>query len=180
MSMQGLLITSYWLVETLRSHIFAAIGQLPVAGSSIWVADTGASVHCTGDSSHMYSMRVPREGEGMRFVGNGSSMKVESIGWLDITMHCEGEDIVITLRDIAYVPGFPFDLCSLNVVMDNYRFWCDRKGAHMLDGRFVFRKTKNGSYLQETRVPRDGDFQPMIAAVLAPGQQKSIDINDLH
>ena len=30
------------------------------------------------------------------------------------------------------------------------------------------------------RVLRDGDSQPMIAAVLAPGQQKSIGINDLH
>ena len=39
-------------------------------------------------------------------------MKVELIGRLDITMHYEGEDIVITLRDIAYVPGLSFDLCS--------------------------------------------------------------------
>ena len=112
MSTQGLFITSYWPVETLRSHIFAAISQLPVAGWSIWVGDTGASVHCTGDSSHMYNVRVPGEGEGMLFVPNGSPMKVKSIGWLDITMHCEGEDMVITLRDIAYVPGLSFDLCS--------------------------------------------------------------------
>ena len=83
----------------------------------------------------------------MLFVANGSPMKVESIGWLDITMYCEGENIVITLRDIAYVPGLPFDLCSLKVSMDNHRFWCDREGALLLDGRLVFRKTKNGLYL---------------------------------
>ena len=95
-------------------------------------------------------------------------------------MHCEEEDRVITLRDIAYVPGLPFDLCSLNLVMDNHRFLCDREGEHLLDSRLIFRKTKNGLYLQGTRVPRDGDSQPMIAAVLAPDQQKSIDTNDLH
>ena len=48
-------------------------------------------------------------------------------------MHC-AEDVKLTLRDVAFVPGVPFDLCSFNVIQERHVMAPDSTGAHMLDG----------------------------------------------
>ena len=39
-------------------------------------------------------------------------MEVEFFGCIDVVMHCD-EDVNVTLRDVPFVPGIPFDLCRL-------------------------------------------------------------------
>lgn len=41
-------------------------------------------------------------------------MEKEVIGCIDVVMHCD-EDVYVTLRDIAFMPGVPFNLGSFNV-----------------------------------------------------------------
>ena len=82
------------------------------------------------------------------------------------------EDVDVTLRDVAFVPGVLFDLCSFNVVQEEHVITPDRTGAHMLDGRVLFRKGKFSNYAEATRVARH-ERPPALAAVAAPPQPTS-------
>ena len=48
------------------------------------------------------------------------------------------------------------------------------------DGRVFFREEKFGNYIEATRVARREKPPALAAAVLRPGRQRWIDINDLH
>ena len=61
--------------------------------------------------------------------------------------HCD-EDVKVTPRYVAFVPGVPFDVCSFNVIQENHVITLDHAGAHTLDGRVLFRKEKLGNYIE--------------------------------
>ena len=87
----------------------------------------------------------------------------------------------MTLRNVAFVPGVFFDLCLFYVIDKEHVITPDREGAHMLDGRVHFRKEKFGNYVEATRVATRHEKPPeLAAAVLRPGRQIWIDVNDLH
>ena len=86
----------------------------------------------------------------------------------------------MTPRYVAFVPGVPFDVCSFNVIQENHVITLDHAGAHTLDGRVLFRKEKLGNYIEVTRVARHERPPALAAAVLRPGSQSWIDVNDLH
>lgn len=50
----------------------------------------------------------------------------------------------------------------------------------MLDGRVFFHKEKFGPYVETTRVARHEKPSALAAAVLTPGRQRCIDVNNLH
>ena len=77
-------------------------------------------------------------------IGDGKKMDVEVFGCIDVVMHCE-EDVDVTLRDVAFVPGVPFDLCSCNVIQEEHVVTLDRTGAHTVDGRVLFRSRKSSA-----------------------------------
>ena len=52
----------------------------------------------------MYNLRTPTVEESRLVVASGKEMEIELIGDLDIVLHCD-EDVVVTLRDVAYIPG---------------------------------------------------------------------------
>ena len=56
-----------------------------------------------------------------------------------------GKNIAATLRNVACVPWLPFDLCSLIVIQKEHIFTLDHEGAHILDGRVLFRKGRLGN-----------------------------------
>ena len=86
----------------------------------------------------------------------------------------------MTLRDVAFVPGVLFDLCSFNVVQEEHVITPDRTGAHMLDGRVLFRKGKFSNYAEATRVARHERPPALAASVLRPDSQRWIDVHQLH
>ena len=116
----------------------------------------------------MYSLRTPALDESHLVVASGKEMEVELIGDLDIVLHCD-EDVVVTLRDVAYIPGLWGELISFNVIQDHRTIILDKSGAHMLGGRVRFTKTKHGYFVRATRVPQGSRGPPaMVAPVLRP------------
>ena len=66
-------------------------------------------------------------------------MGLEVFGCIDVVMHCD-EDVKVTLRDLTFVPGAPFDLRSFNVIKEEQVSTLDHTGAHILDGCVLFRR----------------------------------------
>ena len=62
---------------------------------------------------------------------------------LGVVIHC-AEDAGVTLRNVAFVPGVPFDLCLFNVIKEDNVITHGHTGAHMLDGVVCFRQEKFG------------------------------------
>ena len=94
-------------------------------------------------------------------------------------MHC-AENVAVTLRTVAFVPGAYLDLCLLNVIQEEHVITLDHEGTHMLNGRVFFRKGKFGNYVEATRVARHDKPPALAAAVLRPGRQRWIDANGMH
>ena len=91
----------------------------------------------------MYNLRTPAMEEPRLIVSSGEEMEIELIGDLDIVCHCQ-EDIAITLRDVAYIPRLSVELIYFNVIQEFNTITLDRNGAHMLNGRVTFTKSKSG------------------------------------
>lgn len=48
-------------------------------------------------------------------ISDGIKMAVEYCGHIDVVMHCP-EEFAVIYRDVAFVPGVPFDVCSFNLI----------------------------------------------------------------
>ena len=129
---------------------------------------------------HFYNTRSPTPEESRLIVGTGEVMQVKCIGDLDMVLHCD-EDVVVTLREVSFVPGLWYELMSFNIIQETENIVLNKTGAHMLRGQVHFDKEKNGNYVQATRVARGSRGPPaMVAAVMRPGRQRSMNINDMH
>ena len=160
-------------------HLSSLFPHAP-PGSSIWVGDSGSSVHGTGSDQFVYNKRLPRPEETYLHIGNGHRLKVEWFGSLDVVLHCK-EDVPVTLEDVAVVPSLAFDLMSINRIQERYDVLMNRKGAWLLNGRVHFVKSPTGNYIAATRVKhRSADPPAMVAALMRPGPQRSINCDDLH
>ena len=91
-------------------------------------------------------------------------------------MHCELGDVQIKLLDVACVSGVQFKLFSLHAVMPKCSVSLDAEGVHILNGVLSFLRTDAGSYVKATRVVE----KPIAAAVLPPGKNRKIGIDDVH
>ena len=160
-------------------HLSSLFPHAP-PGSSIWVGDSGSSVHGTGSDQFVYNKRLPRPEETYLHIGNGHRLKVEWFGSLDVVLHCK-EDVPVTLEDVAVVLSLAFDLMSINRIQERYDVLMNRKGAWLLNGRVHFVKSPTGNYIAATRVKhRSADPPAMVAALMRPGPQRSINCDDLH
>ena len=52
-------------------------------------------------------------------------------------MNC-AENVAVTLKNVAFVSGGPFDLRSFNVIPEEHVITLDQREARMLDGRVFF------------------------------------------
>ena len=100
---------------------------------------SAASIHCTCDLCSFYNRWFPGPDEKCLIVGDGRKMEVEYFDCIGRVMHCD-EDVEVTLRDVAFVPGVLFDLCSFNVIQEEHLISLDRTEIHMVDGRVIFRQ----------------------------------------
>ena len=62
-------------------------------------------------------------------------------------------DQMITLIDVAYVPGLGFNLYSLHAVQTTHLIVSDASGTHIIRGNLTFLCSSSGSYLRATRLP---------------------------
>lgn len=86
----------------------------------------------------------------------------------------------MTLRNIAFVPRVPFDICSYNAIQEEHAITLHSTGVQIIHGRALFRKEKFGNCVEATKVVRHGNPPAHAAAALKPGKQRWIDVNDLH
>ncbi|CAB1096622.1 unnamed protein product [Ectocarpus sp. CCAP 1310/34] len=109
----------------------------------------------------------------------------EVFGDLDVIFHCP-EDVRVTPHNVGVVPGLALDILSLNKIQGRHEIKLNRHGASILGGRVRMTKFPYGDYIQGTRVDPlpQGDSPPqppaMVAVMLRPGTQSSIDYNALH
>ncbi|CAM9340019.1 unnamed protein product, partial [Ectocarpus sp. 12 AP-2014] len=61
----------------------------PASVAEWWVGDSGASAHGTSSRRHMYNTRPPTAAEQFLLIGNGASMEVVCMGWLDLLLLCD-------------------------------------------------------------------------------------------
>ena len=129
---------------------------------------------------HFYNTRPPTPEESHLIVGTGEVIQVKCIGDLDVVLHCD-EDVAVPLRDVSFVPGLWYELMSFNIIQETEDITLNKTRAHMLRGRVRFDKERNGNYVQSTRVARGSRGPPaMVAAVMRPGRQRSMKINDMQ
>ena len=162
-----------------HQHALLALSKRCIDGAQGWVGDSGTSVHGTGSMDHFYNTRPPTPEESCLTVGTREVMQVKCIGDLDLVLHCD-EDVVVTLREVSFVPGLWYELMSFNIIQETEDIVLNKTGANMLRGRVRFDKERNGNYVQATRVARGSCGPPAMAAVMRPGRQRSMNINDMH
>ena len=160
-------------------HALATVFPDARPGSSLWVADNAATFHSTPSSDLVYDKRPPLPRERVLATGCGRRLEVESIGKLDLIVHCD-QDIRITLVNVVVIPDLAFNLMSLHRISDVHDITLNATSVSLLGGRIQFKKLFTGSYLQATRVPPTSDPVAMAAAVMRPGKPRSMNINDLH
>ena len=161
-------------------HALLALSKRRIDGTQWWVGDSDASVHGTVSMDHFYNTRPPTPEESRLIVGTGEVIQVKYIGDLDMVLHCD-EDVVVTLREVSFASGLWYELMSFNIIQETEDIVLNKTGAHMLRGRVRFDKEKNENYVQAPRVAKGSRGPPaMVAAVMRPGRQRSMNISDIH
>ena len=92
--------------------------------SKILIGDSAASIRCTGDSALFYKKIFPTSDEKYLIIDDGKKMDTKFFRCIDAVVHC-AEDVVVTLRNVAFVPGVPFDLYSFNMIQQEHAITLD-------------------------------------------------------
>ena len=86
----------------------------------------------------------------------------------------------MTLENVAVVLGLMFDLMSFNCIQEKRNILMNRDGTWIFDGRGHFVSLQVGNYIQATWVEHSAGPPTMVAAMMRPGQQWSMNSDDLH
>ena len=160
-------------------YALLALTKRHIDGAHWWVGDSGTSVHGAGSMDHFYNTCPPTPKESRLMVGTGEVTQVKCIGDLDVVLHCDG-DIVVTLR-VSSVPGLWYEFISFNIIQETKDVVLNKTGGAHASWTGAFRQGENGNYVQATLVARGFRGPPaMVAAVMRPGRQRSMNNNDLH
>ena len=119
--------------------------------NDIWIGDSGATTHMTRNADMMYDTKPPSPHRSRIILGDGSIRKVHFVGKLDLVFHSR-TDHPVTLHDVSFVPDLDFNLFTFYVVQEKHEIILNKTGAHLLNGRLVFPRRRNGSSLRATRV----------------------------
>ena len=120
--------------------------------NDVCIGDSGATTHMTRNADMMYDTQPPSPHISRIVLGDGSIRKVQFIGKLDLVFHSR-TDHPVTLHDVSFVPDPSFNLFSVHVVQENHEIiLLNKTEAHLLNGRLVFPRRRNGSSLRATRV----------------------------
>ena len=119
--------------------------------SDFWIGDSGASCHMTNDACKMYCMRPPPSGQQEVITSDGTRVRVECVGNIDVVFHGRSDEKII-LCDVSYVPGLKFNLFSFHKAQQTHVIILDAAGAHIIGKNLTFPCGKSGSYLRATRL----------------------------
>ena len=117
----------------------------------VWIGDNGATTHMTRNTDLMYDTKPPSPQRSRIILGDGSIKTVQSVGKIDFVFHSR-TDYQVTLHKVSFVPDLGFNLFSFHVVQEKHEIVLNKTGAHLLGGRLVFPRRRNGSSLRATRV----------------------------
>ena len=95
--------------------------------SDFWIGDSGAS----NDASKMYCMRPPHFDQKEVITSNGTRLKVECVGNIDVIFHGRSDEPV-TMIDVSYVPGLKFNMFSFHKAQQTHVIILDAAGAHIM------------------------------------------------
>ena len=109
------------------------------------------STHVTRNADLMYDTKPPSPQRSRIILGDGSIKKVQFMGKIDLVFHSR-TDYQVTLHNVSFVPDLGFNLFSFHVVQEKHEIILNKTGAHLLGGRLVFPRRRNGSSLRATRV----------------------------
>ena len=73
---------------------------------------------------------------------------------MDLILHGK-TDQMITLIDVAYVPGLGFNLYSLHAVQRTHLVVSDASRTHIVGTNLTFPRSSSGSYLRASRLPAE-------------------------
>lgn len=153
-------------------------------GAMVNLGDTGAAIHGIRSGEHVYNRRKPKPEERFLMTANGQHMEVSYYGDLNVRFHSDagGEDVISTLLDLAVCDGLMYNLISFSLLQKQQSILLDESGALLHGNGIHFTLLGNGNYVQGTRVPPDDPGSPpaIAAAVIKPGRQRSMNINDMH
>ena len=119
--------------------------------SDFWIGDSGASCHMTNGASKMYCMRTPHFDQKEVITSDGTRLKVEYIGNIDVIFHGRSDEPIIMI-DVSYVPDFKFNLFSFHKAQQTHVIILDAAGAHIVGKNLTFPCERGGSYLRATRL----------------------------
>ena len=136
------------------SYLLSAFVGQPVGVDQVkdvCIGDSGATTHIIRSAELMYDTKSPSLHRSRIILGDGSIRKVQFVGKLDLVFHSR-TDYLVTLHDVSFVPDLGFNLFSFHVVQEKHEIILKKSGAHLLDGRHVFPRRRNGLSLRATRV----------------------------
>ena len=136
-------------------------------------------MHGTGSGKFVYNKRRPRFAGAFLFIGEGRKLRMEWFGSLDVVLLCK-DDVRVTLENVAVVPGLALDLMPFNCIQEKNDILMNHDGNWILNSGMHFVKLPAGNYIQATRVEHGAGLLAMVAAMMQPGQQRSINSDDLH
>ena len=116
----------------------------------VWIGDSGAT-YMTQNADLMYDTKPPSPQRSRIILDDGSIKKVQFVGKVDLVFHSR-TDYQVTLHNVSFVPDLGFNLFSFHVVQEKHEIVLNKTGAHLLGGRLVFPRRRNGSSLRATRV----------------------------
>ena len=104
----------YAMMACMREKMLSAATEF---GKKVWIADLGASQHMTNSNLHFFEEELV---EGEVFIGDNSSMMIKSTGSLKLKFtNRDGEENVVILTKVAYVPNMMCNLLSVTSAMTN-------------------------------------------------------------
>ena len=123
----------------------------------VWIGDSGATSHMSRSADLMYDTRLPPPHRSRIILDDGSIKTVHFIGKIDLVFHSR-TDYPVTFYDVPLVSDLAFNLFSFYIVQGKHDIILNETGAHLLDGRLVFPRSRcNRSSLHATRLLPGGN-----------------------
>ena len=117
--------------------------------NDVWIGESGATTHMTRSAELMYDTKPSSPHRSRIILCDGS--KMQFVGKLDLVF-LSRTDYLVTLHGVSFVHDLGFNLFSFHVVQEKHEIILNKSGAHLLDGRLVFPRKRNGLSLRATRV----------------------------
>ena len=102
------------------------------------------------DERNIYCVRPPTFNQKEVITSDGTRLKVECVGNIDVVLHGRSEER-ITLCDVSFVTGLKFNIFLFHKAQQTDVIILDAAGAHIMGENPTFFCDKSGSYLRATR-----------------------------